>query len=58
MLGGHIDIAGYYFNEYKSFVEAGKARVLGQAGAERSSYLPNVPTFNEVLGVNNILWSV
>lgn len=58
MLGGHIEIAGYYFNEYKSHLEAGKVKVIGQAGGERASYLPNVPTFNEVLGVNHILWTV
>ena len=56
-LGGHIDIGGYYFSEYNSHVEAGKIRVLGQAGAERADYLPNTPTFNEALGVNHILWS-
>ena len=50
MLGGHIDIAGYYYSEYKSHLEAGKVKVLGQAGAERSVYFPNTPTFNEVLG--------
>jgi tripartite-type tricarboxylate transporter receptor subunit TctC len=58
MLGGHIEIAGYYYAEYKSHLEAGKVRALGQAGAERSVYLPNTSTFNEALGVNNILWSV
>lgn len=58
MLGNHIDIAGYYYNEYRSHLEAGKAKVLGQAGAERSVYLPNTPTFNEVLGTNHILWAV
>jgi tripartite-type tricarboxylate transporter receptor subunit TctC len=58
MLGGHIDIAGYYYNEYKSHVEAGKAKVLGQAGGERAPYLPNTPTFNEALGTNHILWTV
>jgi tripartite-type tricarboxylate transporter receptor subunit TctC len=58
MLGGHIEIAGYYYNEYKSHLEAGKAKVLGQAGAERSAYLPNIMTFNEALGVKDILWSV
>jgi tripartite-type tricarboxylate transporter receptor subunit TctC len=57
MLGGHIDIAGYYYAEYKSYLEAGKVKVLGQAVAERSVYFPNTPTFNEVLGVDNILWS-
>ena len=58
MLGNHIEIAGYYYSEYKSHLEAGKVKVLGQAGAARSAYFPNAPTFNEVLGVNNILWSV
>jgi tripartite-type tricarboxylate transporter receptor subunit TctC len=58
MLGGHIEIAGYYYAEYKSHLEAGKVKALGQAGAERSVYLPNTSTFNEALGVNNILWSV
>jgi tripartite-type tricarboxylate transporter receptor subunit TctC len=58
MLGNHIEIAGYYYNEYKSHLEAGKVKVLGQAGSERSAYFPNAPTFNEVLGVNNVLWSV
>jgi tripartite-type tricarboxylate transporter receptor subunit TctC len=58
MLGGHIDIAGYYFNEYKSHLEAGKVKVLAQAGAERAPYLPDTPTFNEVLGANHILWAV
>jgi len=57
MLGGHIEIGGNYYNEQKSHVEAGKARVLGQAGAERHPLLPNTPTFNEVLGVKHILWS-
>jgi tripartite-type tricarboxylate transporter receptor subunit TctC len=58
MLGNHIEIAGYYYNEYKSHLDAGKAKVLGQAGGTRSAYLPNTSTFNEALGVNNVLWSV
>ncbi len=58
MLGNHIEIAGYYYNEYKSHLEAGKVKVLGQAGGERSVYFPTTPTFNEVLGVNHILWTV
>jgi tripartite-type tricarboxylate transporter receptor subunit TctC len=58
MLGNHIEIAGYYYSEYKSHLEAGKVKVLGQAGGERSVYFPNTPTFNEVLGVNHILWTV
>ena len=57
MLGGHIEIGGNYYNEQKSHIEAGKAKILGQAGAERHPLLPNTPTFNEALGVKHILWS-
>jgi len=57
VLGGHIEIAGFYYPEYKSYLEAGKVRVLGQASKERSLYFPNTPTFNEVLGMDEIVWS-
>jgi len=57
MLGGHIDIGGNYFNENKGHVEVGKAKILAQSGAKRDPLFPNVPTFNEVLGVKHILWS-
>lgn len=57
MLGGHIDIAGYYLPEYRGQLEAGKVKVLAQTGRERSIFLPDVPTYNEVLGVEDILWS-
>ena len=57
MLGGHIDIAGYYLPEYRGHLEAGNVKVLAQTGRERSAFLPDVPTYNEVLGVEDILWS-
>jgi tripartite-type tricarboxylate transporter receptor subunit TctC len=56
LLGGHIDIAGWYYAEYRGHLEAGKVQVIAQAGNERSTILPNVPTFNEQLGVNDIFW--
>jgi tripartite-type tricarboxylate transporter receptor subunit TctC len=57
LLGGHIDMTTAFFGEYRSQFEAGKVRAVGAAGTERSPYLPDVPTFNEILGVNHILWS-
>lgn len=57
MLGGHIDVAGWFLPEYRGHLEAGKVQVIAQTGTSRSVFFPNVPTFNEVLGVNNILWT-
>jgi tripartite-type tricarboxylate transporter receptor subunit TctC len=58
MLGGHVDLSSGYLTEYKGFLEAGKVSVIAQTGSARSSFLPNVPTFNEVMKREDILWSV
>jgi tripartite-type tricarboxylate transporter receptor subunit TctC len=58
MLGGHVDFSSGYLTEYKGFLEAGKVNVIAQTGSVRSSFLPNVPTFNEVMKRDDILWSV
>jgi tripartite-type tricarboxylate transporter receptor subunit TctC len=58
MLGGHVDLSSGYLTEYKGFLESGKVRVIAQTGSTRSSFLPNVPTFNEVMKRDDILWSV
>lgn len=57
LLGGHVDIATGFLAEYRGHLDAGKVKVLAVAGEERSPNLPNVPTFNEALGVTNLLWS-
>ena len=57
LLGGHVDIATSFYAEYKSHLEAGKVKVLAVSGTKRSAYLPNIPTFNEALGVKDIIWS-
>lgn len=57
MLGGHVDIATSFYAEFRSHLEAGKVRVLAVSGTKRSPYLPDIPTFNESLGVTNIIWS-
>ena len=57
VLGGHIEIAGFYYPEYKGYLESGRVRVLGVARTGRSAYFPNTPTFDEVLGVKEIVWS-
>jgi tripartite-type tricarboxylate transporter receptor subunit TctC len=58
MLGGHVDFATGYLPEYKGLLDAGKLKVVAQTGTERSPYLQNVPTFTEVLKLDNVRWSV
>jgi tripartite-type tricarboxylate transporter receptor subunit TctC len=57
LLGGHVDISTSFYAEYKSQLEAGKVKVLAVSGMKRLAYLPDVLTFNEALGVKDILWS-
>ncbi len=56
LLGGHIDVSFGYLAEYKGHLDAGKVKVVGVTNTERSPALPNAPTFNEVFGVNDIVW--
>lgn len=58
MLGGHVDFATGYLPEYKGLLDAGKIKVIAQTGSERSPYLPKVPTFGEVLKLDDVRWSV
>lgn len=57
LLGGHVDVAGYYMPEYRGQLDAGKIRVIAQTGHERSPLLKNVPTYNESAGADDILWT-
>jgi len=56
LLGGHLDVSFGYLPEFKGNLEAGQVQVVANAG-ERDPYLPNVPTFNEILGVDYIWWT-
>jgi tripartite-type tricarboxylate transporter receptor subunit TctC len=56
LAGGHIDISFGYLGEYRGMLEGGKVKPLAITGFTRSSLLPDVPTFNETLGVNDIVW--
>jgi tripartite-type tricarboxylate transporter receptor subunit TctC len=57
MLGGHVDIATDFYADLKSHLEAGEAKMLAISGTARSSDIPEIPTFNEVLGVDYINWA-
>jgi putative tricarboxylic transport membrane protein len=56
LLGGHVEIATGFLTEYRGQLEAGKVKVIAVAGHERSPYFPSVPTFNEALGTDSLVW--
>lgn len=55
-LGGHLQVLGANISEVAEEVKAGTLRILGVMAPERSSFLPNAPTFKEQ-GYNQV-WSV
>ena len=48
LLGGTVPVACIEFSTALPLHKSGKARILGLAGARRSSLAPDVPTFIEV----------
>ena len=56
LLGGHVDVAQAFLGEFKSHLEAGKVKAVGVSAKERYVFLPEIPTFNETLGVKDIMF--
>ncbi|MDX1604909.1 MAG: tripartite tricarboxylate transporter substrate binding protein [Candidatus Competibacterales bacterium] len=56
VLGGHVDVLGGNVSEVFAQAQDGELRVLGVMAAERSQFLPDVPTFTEQ-GFEQV-WSV
>lgn len=56
LLGGHIEISYGYMGEYRSLVDSGKLQLIALSSGKRNPIVPNVPTFNETLGIGDALW--
>ncbi len=56
VLGGHIDISYGYMGEYRGMLDAGRIQLLALSSGRRSTVVPEVPTFNELLGLKDVLW--
>ncbi|WP_295857631.1 tripartite tricarboxylate transporter substrate binding protein [uncultured Xylophilus sp.] len=56
LLGNNVDIAIAYYGEIRSFLDAKKLVPVAVSSAERSPFLPQAPTLNEVLGRNDVVW--
>ncbi|MDM0044398.1 tripartite tricarboxylate transporter substrate binding protein [Variovorax dokdonensis] len=47
LMGGHVDLMFASVPSVRSYAQAGKVRLLAVTGEQRSSLLPDVPTFRE-----------
>lgn len=47
LLGGHVDVIPNSINVAKNYIDAGEVKGLAITGRERSSALPDIPTFLE-----------
>lgn len=56
LLGGHIDVSYGYLGEYQALMKEGRLRPIAFTAARRTTVLPDIPTFNELLGTSDILW--
>lgn len=57
LLGGNIDLAAAYYGELRSFLDAKKVSVLANSAGERSPLMTQVPTLNEALGRQDVIWA-
>ncbi len=48
LLGGHIDVAVAYIAEFRGYYDSKKIQPLAVTGDQRSTFLPEIPTFKEL----------
>ena len=58
LLGNNVDIALGFYAEIRSHIEARRLVPVAVSARERSPFLPEIPTVNQVLNVNDINWGV
>lgn len=58
LVGGNVDVAQGFYSEFRGQLDAGKVAQVGVAAGDRLASFKDVPTFNEVLGGSEYVWSV
>lgn len=58
LVGGNVDVAQGFYSEFRGQLDAGKVAQVAVASGERMASFKEVPTFNEVLGGSEYVWSV
>jgi tripartite-type tricarboxylate transporter receptor subunit TctC len=57
LLGSHTDAVAGNISYYVPYIEEGQMEPIAVLSEERSPYLPDVPTFEEVTGVKNLCFA-
>ena len=57
LLGNHTDAIAGNISYYVNYIMDGKMQPLAVLSEERSKFLPSVPTFKEITGVDNICFA-
>lgn len=58
LLGGNVDVAQGFYGEFRGHMEAGKLTPIAVASNERTPFLKNTPTFNEIYGSKDYVWNI
>ena len=58
LLGNNVDIALGFYAEIRAHIQANRLVAVAVSDRQPSSFLPNVPTVNQVLNVQDIVWGV
>ncbi|MES2537018.1 MAG: tripartite tricarboxylate transporter substrate binding protein [Pseudomonadota bacterium] len=58
LLGGNVDVAQGFYGEFRGHMDAGKIVPIAIASNERTPYLKNTPTFNEIYGTKDYVWNI
>jgi tripartite-type tricarboxylate transporter receptor subunit TctC len=57
LLGNNTDIGIGFWGEVSTYLEAKRLTPIAVSSLNRSPFVPDVPTLNEVLGANDISWT-
>lgn len=58
LLGGNVDVAQGFYGEFRGHMEAGKLTPIAIASSDRTPFLKNTPTFNEIYGSKDYVWNI
>jgi tripartite-type tricarboxylate transporter receptor subunit TctC len=58
LLGGNVDVAQGFYGEFRGHMDAGKLVPIAIASNERTPFLKNTATFNEIYGSKDYVWNI
>lgn len=56
LLGNNVDVSIAFLGEVRGHLDAKRVIPVAVTAADRSPFVPNAPTLNEILGRNDVVW--